>query len=1638
MTKNYFIKSIRYIILALLFVPALAFGQGYMYNDSPTENGEFSDCGSGSISHFKFNYNTCEHENGSETYLEGHIRSAFLNYDLSGNFTFRIMKCSGNFQNGSNGKIIIYDGYENTVYCFPYSVSNNNTNYIDVSIHVGNYTGAKLFYVYLVTSNLQNKLYGGHHIITGHIDCECNAYTTFTNRFGTFSDRECGSSYHDNIDCSWTINPNNVNNITLTFTSFSTEPNYDYVTIYDGFTTNSPILGTFSGDTIPNSVTSSSNAMLVVFHTDGSVTSSGWTASYTCSSTPASCSWTDCSTGNCGGETYFTHADNLNVAQYLCGHNIIDNGYETGGLLRPNDYITRAELAKLALNALFDGETNIPDRLVSDYFPCIYPDLERIDGNNRYYYRPAKALMYLEYGDGVSPFDRNRTNFDPSGTMSRRVVLKVLLETFNIAPSTSTASVFDDFAPSENFYGYAKRAYELGITNSSNRNFRPYDNCTRTEAFHFVYRILHLSSNYLPTVNNTTDIETSSFFIPSNLSPECLSAMQGLAHGNFQHYTHDCFSIPGWVNMNFGFNYQSVLSQEPDEYYPINPLGDKTWTHTYNMYINVIADNYTGVNVNWYYLHMNDGSVFVYKDGDYGIEKVSKGNYNTLTQVSSTEFTLTTVNQVVYRFEKLNSAKPIYYLKSVTNRFGDAINVSYQSFGSDGYYRINKVYSGTGAGYRELIFSYYSGTQRISHITDPISRTIHFYYNNDNNLSRYADAKGQNTYYYYDNISTGKDLLIRISLPNGNDVFNNYQQRKLISTRVNTNPATTLTYDYQYSGSQRNTISQVTQPTSDGNSTVTHYTINEYGRFTHITDNYHIDDSIFYEYPSTHPTLPSKVKGNLTEVVTEYSYNVNGQPTESITYSVDPGAGGNVVVRRRNRYNSDNTLNYKIGPMNDTVRYYYSSGALVQVRDAMHNSTYFQNNSHGKPISVTSPNGCVTNISYTPRGLPSQKSIPSMGISTSLSYDDVGRVTSSTDAMGNTTAYSYDNNDNTTSIEDALGNTTGVAFDANDNATSITNARGYSTYMQYDDNDFLTSLTFQGYQKTYEYYDDGKIQTYTDPNNHEFEFTYNRSNQVLSDGYATYSYWSWGPLRNITKDERSIGFRYDELLRVSRVTYDNMSVQYTYDAAGNRLTLKYPGNKTVTYTYNLNGQMTSVTDWNENTTNYFYRSDGQMDYVQLPNGVRTTYSYDNAGRRTGAVTRRNNGMGSVIAQYAYTLANNGMHTAEEVTEPYSAMTPMASETISYTYDTANRLLSAGPISFTYDNNGNSLTKGSRSYTWDIANNLTGVSGDFSASYTYDGTGNRRMATRGGVTTKYVLDIISSVANVLMETDENDNPECYYIYGAEDLLARIGADGVTTHYYISDFRGSIVAMTDASSSANITHQYQYDDFGKVIQSQESFFNPFRYVGRYGLMYETEDLYYCRARYYDPSIGRFLSEDPVWSSNLYPYAVNNPINAVDKNGEFAQFLILAIMFVEAYMVVAEVCEFLDLVVGLANPGLSAIENEVIQEKGLDPKNFEKQSTMIDDVCLVNGIELLKLPIAPICLSNDLGEALQHFGFLIRIWPYEKKSGEKIPSHHGELAPWPTYTKLQPIWEPQQTIGPPISNPYLNTPFYRMMHK
>ena len=136
-------------------------------------------------------------------------------------------------------------------------------------------------------------------------------------------------------------------------------------------------------------------------------------------------------------------------------------------------------------------------------------------------------------------------------------------------------------------------------------------------------------------------------------------------------------------------------------------------------------------------------------------------------------------------------------------------------------------------------------------------------------------------------------------------------------------------------------------------------------------------------------------------------------------------------------------------------------------------------------------------------------------------------------------------------------------------------------------------------------------------------------------------------------------------------------------------------------------------------------------------------------------------------------------------------------------------------------------------------------------------------------------------NSIEEVDNTGSVLAKYIHGAvvdEDLaMLRSG----TASYYHQDGLGSITSLS--SSTGALAQTYAYDSFGKTTASTGTLTSPFQYTGR---EFDSETgIYYYRARYFDPSAGRFLSEDSVRfgaGSNFYRYVQNNPLRWIDPSG------------------------------------------------------------------------------------------------------------------------------------------------------------
>ncbi|MCS3918782.1 RHS repeat-associated core domain-containing protein [Fervidibacter sacchari] len=234
------------------------------------------------------------------------------------------------------------------------------------------------------------------------------------------------------------------------------------------------------------------------------------------------------------------------------------------------------------------------------------------------------------------------------------------------------------------------------------------------------------------------------------------------------------------------------------------------------------------------------------------------------------------------------------------------------------------------------------------------------------------------------------------------------------------------------------------------------------------------------------------------------------------------------------------------------------------------------------------------------------------------------------------------------------------------------------------------------------------------------------------------------------------------------------------------------------------------------------------------------------------------------------------------------------KTTSYTYNALNQLVSLtdenGTRVFSYDENGNCVNDGKRLYEWDVQNRLVRVivpnEGEVRFRYRADGMRVEKQVV-GGLTTKYVYDGQTVIGEI-----RSDGTKRWYVLGAMGYVCRIdeGANGeiLARDYFVYDGLGSCRALV--SSSGVVVAKYDYDVYGSVRGQEGQRANSFKYVAQIGHPTDEETgLIYMRARYYDPEVGRFVSEDPGRNGgNWYWYANTDPVNNYDMTGESSEFI------------------------------------------------------------------------------------------------------------------------------------------------------
>jgi RHS repeat-associated protein len=872
-------------------------------------------------------------------------------------------------------------------------------------------------------------------------------------------------------------------------------------------------------------------------------------------------------------------------------------------------------------------------------------------------------------------------------------------------------------------------------------------------------------------------------------------------------------------------------------------------------------------------------------DGSY----TSPGDfYATLTRSADGGFVLTDKSGGVRRFDREGR------LTSIADRDGNALTFGYDATGF-----LQTMQDGAG---QQLQFTK-GADGKVASVSDSSGRSVSYQYDAAGNLVRVTNPAAQNTDYLYDaahNLTQVTDAL-------GNAVHRvTYGTLDRVASYTDVDGLWTITYQTNQT-TKRNAFNQVWT-----------FSYNANGNITRVLDPVGGDERFTYD-AQFNVIAHQDQNGNITQ----YSYDGAGNVT-SMTDAL-----GNIT-----RFTYEPAFNQVLtatDPLGHTTQFRYdTNGRLIELTDASGNRTTMAYDTSGQMTQTTDPLGNTTRLAYNAQGQLTETT-DALGNVMRSAFDAGGRLISQTDPEGRVSRYDYDAANRLVSSTDPLNQVTRFTYDAAGNLTAYVDPNGHSTTFEYDaSNRVVRKVDAALRAERYAYDAMGRLSQLITRAGQTISFNYDgvsrRTRRAAPENTVSYTYDRRGNLTQVIDNDSNLTYQYDALNRMVRAATAATSAQpasvidYTYDADSNQVTMNngFVGGVT-SYTYDALHRVTQLTEPNGAMTALAYDANSRRTRVDMANGVVAQSQFD-AANRLRQLVHTQAGSELLRFEYTYDRAGNritsrdaaGVHTysydaLDRLTDATHPVAPLA-ERYQYDavgnrvsshlsalsrFDVTDQLIEDDQFLYAYDANGNQIQRSPKAggaaigFLYDSANAIVqrSTTGQ-STTYRYDGLGRRIEKSVNGVVTRYVYDggdiiAVLNGANQVLATFAHGP-------GIDDPLALRRSTGPA--FYHQDGLGSIAATSDASGA--LAGAVSYDAFGRVLaNTTPNAGAAYSFAGR---ELDTESsLFFNRARYYDPDLGRFLSEDPVpfvegGDINAYAYARNNPVNMYDPTGELAWFI------------------------------------------------------------------------------------------------------------------------------------------------------
>jgi RHS repeat-associated protein len=539
----------------------------------------------------------------------------------------------------------------------------------------------------------------------------------------------------------------------------------------------------------------------------------------------------------------------------------------------------------------------------------------------------------------------------------------------------------------------------------------------------------------------------------------------------------------------------------------------------------------------------------------------------------------------------------------------------------------------------------YNGQGRISRITEPNARTTNYGYDATGTLLTSMTAP-DGSVTHYDYISQNNAYgLVTITTPEGIVQHLNYDGNgRITETYVGGGEESNR---YSYDSASRTT----TLTDSMGSSSVIR--VNEFGKI--ISEQNAVGAQIQNEYNSD----------------------------QNLVKTVDPM--GNTYQMA---YDSRDNLIKTTNPLNQQIQIRYDSrfDAISDVTDARGNTIRMAYDSHGNMQSVTHPDtsaetmvydsvgnmveqttrkGDTIEYTYNSQGQVTRKDYPDGSFAT-FGYDAAGNMIMASDPNG-TISMQYNIQNQMVRVDYPDGYWFNYTYDTAGRLVKKTESSGYSLSYDYNDLGYLIRISNENNEDVVQYSYDaaGRLSKKTRPNGASTTYQYDSTGQVIHfinyniNGSILsrfdYTYELNGNAISIDTLEGHYAYEYDAIGQLTKVIYpDGHVTQYSYDAAGNRISVLNDGAITVydtnemnqyttagsaSFNYDRNGNLITKTE-NSTITHYEYNVENRLSHVVSPTDT-WEYQYDVLGNRVG-VTHNGlqtkyriepQGFGNVVAEY---------------------------------------------------------------------------------------------------------------------------------------------------------------------------------------------------------------------------------------------------------------------------------------------------------------------------------------------------------------------------------------------------------------------